>query len=93
MSRIVFLKMDEEDQVEVRMSGDLTWDVIADRFGSFLQACGYQVSTEDLAQYYADINGLEIFTPTTEEAPNTITVSNASYDFQPLTSAMKNWNP
>ncbi len=54
MSRIVFLRMDGEDQVELKMSGDLTWMDVTDRFVQFLQGCGYFVTVDDVADYLQD---------------------------------------
>lgn len=51
MSRIVFLRMDGEDQVELKMSGDLTWMDVTDRFVQFLQGCGYFVTADEVAGY------------------------------------------
>lgn len=91
MSRIVFLRMDGDDQVEIRMDGDATWMEVTERFVQFLQGCGYQVTEEQLYEYFAEVSrpAVEEYQPYTD---GDFTYSSESdYDFAPLTSAMKNW--
>ena len=81
------LRMDGDDQVEIRMDGNITWMEVTDRFVQFLQGCGYQVTDQDIVDY--------LYTEPCQ--PSEINVSvfdepNKTYSFEPLTTAMKNWN-
>lgn len=100
MNRIVFLNMNGEDQVEVKMSGALTWMDITDRYLQFLQGCGFQVTGADVAAYLSDVYGMSIdsYDLPSEAVEDTFAESNTihvsthdSYDFSELNQAINLW--
>lgn len=98
MSQFVLLKMDGDDQVEARMSGDVTWMELSERFVNFLQGCGYIVTGADVAAHMVEVYGtaiddsLPIRVEDSIAEPNTITVTTqAPYNHGPLTDVMYAW--
>lgn len=99
MSRIVFLRMDGDSQVEVRMSGDATWMEVTDKFVNFLRGAGFSVSEKDIGQYLSP--SLENSMPF-EWGEVTVSATDYNdykefqfedppYNFDPLTQATTTW--
>lgn len=84
MSRIVLLKMDGDDQVEVRTSGDQTWMDLTDRFIQFMQGCGYSVTGGDVATYLAETYGMSV---------STVTVDDWGDDYSAEINTFTPWTP
>lgn len=102
MSKIVFLRLDGDEQVEVRMSGDATWMEVTSKFVNFLRGAGYSVTEDDVGQYLSP--SLEDSTPFEwDEITISATdyndyekfqfqeTSDPRYNFDPLTQATTTW--
>lgn len=50
----LFARFDEHRSTEVKLQNDdVTWMELAEEFLAFLQGCGYQMTREDFADYWA----------------------------------------
>ena len=56
----LFARFDEDRSTELKLhNDDVTWWELADEFLAFLQGCGYQVTREDFAEYWAQFLPIE----------------------------------
>lgn len=94
MNKIVFLKMDGENQIEHRISGDTTWMEVTDRFVEFLRGCGHFVEPSDISDYLSEGTSTSISTPSVTGGTVTYTITpqpTSEYNFDGLTTVSSMW--
>jgi len=105
MSRIVFLRMDGDNQVEVRMNGDATWMEVTSKFVDFLRGAGYGVTEQDVGDFLSSqdmvptpmCEGYTTNVSAADDDNQTVFVYDANmstsrqYNFDSLTQATATW--
>lgn len=60
-NKVIFINIDSYNgrSVEVKCDGQQTWHALAEEFVNFLKGMGFQVTHEDLADYFAEYKTYE----------------------------------